>query len=210
MASAGSSQARRAGTDPGARVGGEPTACDAEVFREVIGHFASGVTIITTRANGSDYGVTANAVSSLSLEPPMMLVCLNRISRTQAAIASSGSFAVNILSEGQGDLAVRFASSERDKFAGVAFRRRGVGNPLLDGALAHLECGVAEEVSGGTHSVFLAVVRRAERFDGEPLAYFRGRFGRLELEQSVPGDADILDPALSRYFYDAVPFFTHG
>lgn len=184
--------------------------CEKEVFRDVIGHFASGVTIITARHGGEDYGVTANAVSSLSLEPPMMLVCLSRSSRTQGAVSRSQAFSVNILNETQGDLAVRFAQSDSDKFNGIGVHYGELGNPLLEGALAHLECRVMEEVSGGTHTVFLAAVLRAERFDGAPLAYFRGRFGRLELDQSVPADADILDPVLSRYFYDAVSFFTHG
>jgi flavin reductase (DIM6/NTAB) family NADH-FMN oxidoreductase RutF len=184
--------------------------CDGEVFRDVIGHFASGVTIITARHAGIDYGVTANAVSSLSLEPPMMLVCLNRKSRTQGAVARSKAFSVNILNDSQGDLAVRFASSGPDKFRGVGHRYGDLGSPLLGGALAHLECWVMEEVQAGTHTVFLAGVHRAERFDGAPLAYFRGRFGRLELEQEVPDDADILDPMLDRYFYDAISFFTHG
>jgi len=184
--------------------------CDRDRFRDVIGHFASGVTIITSRYGDEDFGVTANAVSSLSLDPPMMLVCLNRVSRTQTAVSRSKGFSVNILNENQGDLAVRFATSESDKFRGVGVTYGELGNPLLDGAIAHLECRVIEEVSGGTHCVFLAGVQRAERFDGEPLAYFRGRFGRLELDQSVPDDADILDPLLGRYFYDAVTSFFHG
>jgi flavin reductase (DIM6/NTAB) family NADH-FMN oxidoreductase RutF len=188
----------------------EFTPCEQGVFRDVIGHFASGVTIITTRDRGVDFGVTANAVSSLSLEPPMMLVCLNRTSRTRGAIGRSKSFSVNILNESQGDLAVRFATGDDDKFREVAVRYGELGNPLLDGALAHLECRVIEQVSGGTHTVFLAGVERAERFEGAPLAYFRGRFGRLEFEQNVPAHADILDPVLSGYFYDALSFFTHG
>lgn len=184
--------------------------CEKEVFRDVIGHFASGVTIITARDGDEDYGVTVNAISSLSLEPPMLLVCLNRKSRTQSAIDRIRSFSVNILNESQGELAVRFASRDSNKFDGVEFERGELGNPLLEGALAHLECRVIDEASGGTHAVFLAGVQRAERFEGAPLAYFRGRFGRLELEQDVPTGADILNPTLSRYFYDAVPFFTHG
>jgi flavin reductase (DIM6/NTAB) family NADH-FMN oxidoreductase RutF len=187
-----------------------PSSCDPELFREVIGHFASGVTIITTRDAETDFGVTANAVASVSLEPPMMLVCLNRKSRTQGAVSRSKAFSVNILEEGQGDLAVRFATSGSNKFEGVETRCGELGSPLLIGAIAHLECRVLEEVPAGTHEVYLAGVHRAERFDGAPLAYFRGSFGRLELEQTVPLDADILDPSLTRYFHDAVGFFTHG
>jgi flavin reductase (DIM6/NTAB) family NADH-FMN oxidoreductase RutF len=208
----GQHEARRSrGEDAAAPAHGpEFEHCEADVFRDVIGHFASGVTIITTRDQGEDYGVTVNAVSSLSLEPPMLLVCLNRKSRTQRAVDRSRSFSVNILNEQQGELAVRFASSDSNKFDGVDLEYGELGNPLLKGALAHLECRVIDEASGGTHAVFLAGVQRAERFAGTPLAYFRGRFGRLELEQSLPRGAEILNPALSRHFYDLVPFFTHG
>ncbi len=155
--------------------------CGADVFRDVIGHFATGVTIVTARDGDTDFGVTASAVTSLSLDPPMLLVCLNKQSRTRGAVSRSGSFAVNILDERQGPLALRFATDRDDKFDGVSLRRGDLAHPLLEDALAHLECRVVEEVTGGTHSVFLAVVQRAERFDGAPLAYFRGKFGRLTL-----------------------------
>jgi flavin reductase (DIM6/NTAB) family NADH-FMN oxidoreductase RutF len=168
------------------------------------------VTIITARDGGTDFGVTANAVTSVSLEPPTLLVCLNHASRTQTAVSRSKAFAVNILSEDQGELAVRFATTAPDKFGGVTQRRGNLGSPLLDGALAHVECWVMEEVSAGTHAVYLAAVHRAESFEGAPLAYFRGRFGRLELEQEVPGGADILDPTLTQHFHDALGFFMHG
>jgi flavin reductase (DIM6/NTAB) family NADH-FMN oxidoreductase RutF len=189
---------------------GSPSHCDKEEFRDAIGHFASGVTIITAHDGDADFGVTANAVTSVSLEPPMLLVCLNRKSRTQGAVSRSKAFSVNILSEGQGDLAVKFASSETDKFRGIPIEYGQLGSPLLAGALAHLECWVMEEVSAGTHTVYLAGVHRAERFDGAPLAYFRGRLGRLELDQNLPPGADILDPVLTRHFHDALGFFTHG
>jgi flavin reductase (DIM6/NTAB) family NADH-FMN oxidoreductase RutF len=177
--------------------------CDKENFRDVIGHFASGVTIITARDAETDYGLTVSAVTSLSLEPPMMLVCVARTSRTLPAIRSSGTFGVNILGESQGGLAERFATNRDDKFDGVEVVYSEFGNPLISEALAHVECQVIQEVSGGTHSVFLAVVQRAERFDGAPLAYFRGRFGRLELGEEEPADAEVRQ-VLSRHFYNAV------
>jgi 4-nitrophenol 2-monooxygenase / 4-nitrocatechol 4-monooxygenase, reductase component len=212
MASVGYAQAdertESGGTSTG--TGSTTTHCDREVFRNVIGHFATGVTIVTARDGGADFGVTANAVTSVSLEPPTLLVCLNRKSRTQSAVSRSKAFAVNILSEDQGDLAVHFASAASDKFGGIMLRRGNLGSPLLDRALAHLECWVIEEVSAATHAVYLAGVQRAEAFAGAPLAYFRGRFGRLELEQEVPGGADILDPTLTKHFHDALSFFMHG
>jgi len=189
---------------------GSPSHIDGEKFRDTIGHFASGVTIITAQHDGTNFGVTANAVTSVSLEPAMLLVCLNRKSRTQGAVSRSRAFAVNILEERQGDLAVRFAMTGPGKFDGVELRHGDLGSPLLQGALAHLECWVMEEVAAGTHVVYLGGVHRAEYFPGEPLAYFRGRFGQLELDRDVPADADILDPALSQHFHDALTFFTHG
>lgn len=150
-------------------------------FREVIGHFASGVTVITARHEGIAFGTTASAVSSLSLEPPMLLICMNQSSSTGRAIAASGSYAVNVLGEDQSDLAVRFATKSKDKFDGVAVTSAGRGAPLLAEALATLECRVVEAVTGGTHWVFLAEVERASARGGSPLAYFRGEFGRLDL-----------------------------
>ncbi len=138
-----------------------PTAVQDEVFRDVIGRFASGVTVITTAVDGTDFGTTASAVSSLSMDPPMILICLNRTSDTQAAVLRSGVFAVNILREDQGEVAYRFAKKGTDKFGGVSVRRGGTGVPLVEGALAHLECEVDETVAGGTHTVFLARVRQA-------------------------------------------------
>jgi flavin reductase (DIM6/NTAB) family NADH-FMN oxidoreductase RutF len=152
----------------------------SEAFRDIIGRFASGVTVITVQHEDSRFGTTASAVSSLSLEPAMLLVCLNRTSSTRQAIAAAGHFAVNILAEGQAAEAMRFAG-KGDRFAGVDVLEGTTGEPLLADALAHLECRVVEEVTGGTHSVFLAEVEHAAGRQGAPLAYFRGRFGRLEL-----------------------------
>jgi 4-nitrophenol 2-monooxygenase / 4-nitrocatechol 4-monooxygenase, reductase component len=149
------------------------------VFRDVIGRFASGVTVITTTCGGADHGTTASAVSSLSTDPPMLLICLNRTSSTRAAVLGSGFFGVNILAEGQDRVASAFARKGTDKFAGIHVLRGTTGVPLIGDALAHLECEVEETVTGGTHTVFLARVRAASGTDAAPLTYFRGRFGRL-------------------------------
>jgi len=156
-------------------------------FRNVIGHFASGVTIITATADGRRHGTTASAVTSLALEPPMLLVCMNRESATGAAMASTGTFAVNILGEDHGELAIRFAGKGGDKFAGVEIADGEHGEPLLAGAIAHLECRVTEQVAAATHVVFIAEVEAGTARPGAPpLAYFRGRFGRLEIAEDVP------------------------
>jgi len=116
----------------------------------------------------------------------MLLVCLNADSRTCEAVNATGRFAVNILAENQGHLAERFARpGTADKFTGLQPRTGLTGAPLLPGALAVVECRVAEVVSGGTHRVFLGEVVHAETTEGSPLAYFRGKFGKFELAQDA-------------------------
>lgn len=153
-----------------------------QAFRDVIGHFASGVTVITTRLDGVLHGTTASAVSSLSLEPPMLLIAMNRTSVTGAAVLESGAFAVNILGEGADELARRFASKGEDKFDGVDVTLGDHGQPLLVDALAQLVCRVTQQVEVATHVVFLAEVHEATARPGAPLAYYRGKFGRLAFD----------------------------
>jgi flavin reductase (DIM6/NTAB) family NADH-FMN oxidoreductase RutF len=153
---------------------------DPLVFRNVVGHFASGVTVITTVVDGTPYGTTASAVSSLSMEPPMMLACLNRASSTHDRVVEAGVFGINILAEDQAHLAMQFGRKGQDKFAGVSYTISENGVPLLDGALATIECRIAETATGGTHTVFLGVVAAAGAAEKQPLAYYRGTMGRLE------------------------------
>ena len=145
-------------------------------------------------------------MTSLALEPPMLLVCMNRESETGRAMAGTGAFAVNILGEDHGELAIRFARKGGDKFSGVELDRGDAGQPLLAGAIAHLECRVTEQVAAGTHTVFIAEVEAATaRAGAPPLAYFRGRFGRLELAEDAElqpreplTEAEIRDAAQAR------------
>lgn len=160
---------------------------DQALFRNVVGHFMTGVTVITTADDERRYGVTASAVSSLSLDPPMLLVCLNRRLPTCETVGRVGAFAVNILDEGQGDLATQFATRQADKFQGARVIEGELGLPLLADALAHLECRVVEQVDAATHTVFIAEANTASARAGNPLAYFRGSFGRFEqaLDEAV-------------------------
>lgn len=135
--------------------------------------------MITARHEDTDFGLTASAVTSLSMEPPTLLVCVNKDTGTNAAIAGSGAFAVNILDENQGDLAMQFAQPHPDKFHGLEVSYGELGEPLLSDVLAHLECRVAETAQSGTHSVFMARVHHADAREGTPLAYFRGELGRF-------------------------------
>lgn len=173
---------------------------EPQVFRQVIGHFASGVTVITTREQRTNYGLTASAVTSLTLEPPMLLVCINKNTGTQAAISRTRVFAVNILDEGQADLAYKFAKSQSDKFQDVEFSYGQFGEPLLAGALAHIECRVAADVEAGTHRVFLAEVDQAKAYVGSPLTYFRGKFGRFGQAQDETTYREMRQHVLSREF----------
>ena len=186
-------------------VGARPTdaalgTLDSTVFRRVIGNFMSGVVVITTTHDGRHHGMTVSAVSSLSMDPPMLLVCLNSSSSTQQAVRDAGRFAVNILAENQTELAERFARSGGviNKFDGLGVRTGVTGVPLLDGALAVIECEVAEAVRGGTHLVFLSRVVHAEATEGTPLAYFRGTFGKLEPAQDAVAYQRLRSLVLSR------------
>jgi flavin reductase (DIM6/NTAB) family NADH-FMN oxidoreductase RutF/DNA-binding GntR family transcriptional regulator len=154
---------------------------DPEAFRHVIGHLTSGVSVITTIHEGTRYGMTASSVTSLSMDPPMMLICVNKSVPTSAAISAAKVFSVNVLSNRSEDLARQFAAPSVDKFHGVELRDGVTGVPLLEAALARIECHVVEEVAGGTHAIFLGRVADASASAvGEPLAYFRGAFGRFE------------------------------
>ena len=152
---------------------------DSAGFRHVVGHFASGVAIVTAEWDGRQFGATISAVSSLSADPPMVLVCLNRRLGTHAAIDGCGRFTVNVLGEGQGALALAFAAPGTDKFEGVDWSATDHGARLTD-AIAHLSCRVVDAVEGGTHRIFVGKVVEAVADSGNgPLSYFRGRFGRF-------------------------------
>lgn len=153
---------------------------DQGVFRDVAGHFATGVTVLTSPDGNEPAGTTASAVASLSMNPPMMLICLNRSSSTHDIIAESKVFGVNILAQDQGDIAMQFARKGTDKFAGLDWTNAVENIPWIDGALATIACRVVDTAVGGTHTVFMGEVLDAEAFPGEPLTYYRGVFGRFE------------------------------
>jgi 4-nitrophenol 2-monooxygenase / 4-nitrocatechol 4-monooxygenase, reductase component len=171
---------------------------DAGVFRQVIGRFMSGVVVITATHEGERRGMTVSAVASLSLDPPMIVTCLNAASSTQEVIRRAGAFAVNILAEDQEHLAGLFARPGTDPFQDLPCEPGITGAPLLAGALAVLECQIVQEVRGGSHRVLLASVVRASAGEGSPLAYFRGRFGRIELIQDAEAYQQIRDLILTR------------
>jgi flavin reductase (DIM6/NTAB) family NADH-FMN oxidoreductase RutF len=156
---------------------------DASEFRRVLGHFATGVTILTTRTpEGRPCGLTLSAFSSVSLEPPLVLACVERDADTHHCIGASGYFAVNILEEERGEsLARRFSTFGVDtKFDGVAYREERTGAPVLETALAWVDCRVHESFPGGDHTIFLGEVMAGDTGEGGPLLYYRGGYGRYE------------------------------
>jgi DNA-binding GntR family transcriptional regulator len=155
--------------------------------------------------------MTASAVSSLSLDPPMLLVCVNRATITETAIAGSGAFGVNILHEDQGEVAERFAGRHTpEKFAGVGTTRGAWGSPLLADALACIECRVHEQVTGGTHTVFMGLVQHAESRPGAPLTYFRGSFGRFEQARDRAVYEELRDRVMDRRLARGRPLRTEA
>jgi flavin reductase (DIM6/NTAB) family NADH-FMN oxidoreductase RutF/DNA-binding GntR family transcriptional regulator len=176
------------------------TAVDPLHFRNVVGHLASGVTIVTAECDGQRYGMTASSVTSLSADPPMMLACVNNAVPTAAAVTATGRFVVNVLGEDQGDLAFQFSMPSEDKFRNVLVEDGVLGVPLLGDALAHLECEVVEQVVGGTHTVFLGKVVAASATGGQPLTYYRGGFGRFEFARDDEAYVKARDRVLSRVY----------
>lgn len=164
------------------KVFGEEEVIQSEEYRNVIGNLASGVSVITTEVDGVKYGLTASAVTSLSLEPPMILVCINQNTGTCHAVSESDYFSINILNIEQGELARKFATPNSDKFGGVKISTGKYKQPLLEDALVNLECKVIKEMTGGTHRVFMAEVLHAKvHAEKEPLVYYCGKFGEFNL-----------------------------
>jgi len=152
----------------------------ADEFRQVLGHFASGVTVVTTTGeDGRPTGLTASAFASVSLEPPLVLVCVDHKAESYPALRERGRFAVNVLTAAQEDVSRRFATTRLDKFEGVPHRAGALGVPLLDGALAQLECVTVSAHPEGDHTIFVGRVEHARDDAGEPLLYYRGRYSRL-------------------------------
>lgn len=149
-------------------------------FRSIIGHLATGVTVITTAAGEELQGMTANAVTSLSLDPVMILICVDKGSHTHRLLTSSGVFAVNILGEHQEEVSRLFAKRaepEQGTLRGQKFRLGETGAPILEDCLAFIECRVAEVLTGGDHSIFLGeVVDEGVVNDVKPLLFFRGQY----------------------------------
>jgi 3-hydroxy-9,10-secoandrosta-1,3,5(10)-triene-9,17-dione monooxygenase reductase component len=152
----------------------------ARRFRDVLGCFASGITVVTTVSNGSPVGMTCQSFSSVSLEPPLVLFVPARTSRAWPVIQRTGRFCVNVLASDQEHISTQMASKGTDKFAGIEWRPAEVtGSPVLEGTLAHLDCTIHAVHEAGDHYVVIGRVEHLATADGaaeEPLLYFRGRY----------------------------------
>jgi flavin reductase ActVB len=153
---------------------------DPELFKKSMGHWTTGVAVVTTVAgDGSQHGFTANSFTAVSIDPPTILVCLDRKANSLAAFSESSWLVVNILGRAQADIARVFARKHPDKFSGLVVRKGLTGGPLLTGAVAALECRLTERLSVGDHVILLAEVLHAATGDDEPLVYHRSRFRDL-------------------------------
>jgi len=143
-----------------------------EDFRSTLRLFASGITIVATHANGARHGMTCTSFASLSLEPPLVLVCLERDSHTLEAVSASGSFAVSVLSAEQEIVARSFSEPGEKPFDDFSIRNAPNGCPIVDGAIAWLACSVERNLEAGDHNVVVGLVEDCAFDPGEPLLYF--------------------------------------
>ncbi len=154
---------------------------DPDTFRAVLGRFASGITVVTARdETGHDHGMTISAFCSVSLEPPLVLVCVAHQASTHAVLMREDRFGVSVLSSAQEPLSRRFADLDSDRFEGIGYTRGESGVVLLDDALAHLECRIVQRHDAGDHTIVVGEVERAEAHQHRPLLYYRGGYAQLE------------------------------
>lgn len=154
----------------------------SDEFRAAMGRFASGVTVITVETGeGEVHGMTASAFCSVSLRPPLVLVCVDHLAETYLHLSEHESFGVSVLKQEQEALSEFFADPERNPDAayrlGIEFRQMQSGTPVLRDALANLECRKVDAHAAGDHTIFVAEVRETVLGEGSPLLYFRGRYG---------------------------------
>lgn len=153
-------------------------------FRQVLGQFATGVTVVTTRFGKTLHGMTVNSFCSVSLYPPLVLFCADHCSRTLSFLRESGIFAVNVLAEHQQELSDLFAGRrpgrDADRFAGMRWKTAATGAPVLEGTLAYLDCRVVVAYEAGDHTVFIGRVEALGAGPpAPPLLFYGGRYGRL-------------------------------
>jgi flavin reductase (DIM6/NTAB) family NADH-FMN oxidoreductase RutF len=154
-------------------------AFDPLAQRRIMGHFASGVTVVTAYLDGAVQGMTANAVTSLSLNPPLILVAVDKTATMNATLSASRHFAINILTERHEELSRRFAMRGTKDVSDLTWIHAVSGAPILADALAYVDCRLAEILPGGDHDIFVGEILAGDARDDAPLLYFRGKYRRL-------------------------------
>lgn len=158
----------------------ETNSFSARDFKAVMGHFATGVTVVTTRLGAMRAGITVNAFCSLSLDPPLVLICIDHASRAHDVLIQAGIFAVNFLTDQQADLARCFAGPTEQRwenFCGCATHSVATGAPVFDESLGFVDCHLLDVFPGGDHSILVGRVEALEAHEGEPLVYYRAHYG---------------------------------
>ena len=154
---------------------------DPSQFRQLLGRFATGVTILTTTTvQGQPLGMTANSLSSVSLHPPLISVCVDREAEMHDIILEATEFVVNVLASPQEALARRFSDKHEDRFDGIGYHLSPDGLVLLGGALAHIECQRYADYPGGDHTIVVGRVIGGSTSKGRPLLYYRGGYAAIE------------------------------
>jgi flavin reductase (DIM6/NTAB) family NADH-FMN oxidoreductase RutF len=161
--------------------GAGPGPIDTARFRQVLGHFPTGVTVVTAATAGDPAGLAVNSFTSVSLEPPLVAIAVSKLSTTWPKIREAGHFCANILAADQEDVCRVFAAHQPDKFRGIGWKRAESGAPILNDILAWVDCAVVAEHDGGDHVIVIAEVRDlgVER-EGLPLVFYRGGYGRFQ------------------------------
>jgi flavin reductase (DIM6/NTAB) family NADH-FMN oxidoreductase RutF len=152
---------------------------DSKKQRQILGHFATGVTVVTTDGEAGSHGMTANAFASLSLNPPLILVAVDKRAMMLDFLTKNRCFAVNILRLDQEDLSRRFATSGPKDFSDLNVTTVSTGSPILVDAIAFLDCRVYDILPGGDHEIFVGEILAGEYRGGDPLVYYAGRYRRL-------------------------------
>jgi flavin reductase (DIM6/NTAB) family NADH-FMN oxidoreductase RutF len=154
-------------------------AFDSQLQRRIMGRFATGITVVTTVHDGQPCGMTANAVASLSLDPPLVLVAVDRGAQMHGHLTAGQCFAVNVLREDQEALSRRFAARGPKEFGDLRLTESVTGAPIFAEALAWLDCRLSSVLPGGDHDIFIGEIVAGEAHDGRPLLFYQGQYGRL-------------------------------
>jgi flavin reductase (DIM6/NTAB) family NADH-FMN oxidoreductase RutF len=152
---------------------------DSQLQRRIMGHFATGVTVVTTRRGEELCWMTANAVASLSLDPPLVLVAVDKRAQMHEHLVQARFFAINILNEEQEALSRRFAVRGPKEWSDLKLTTVVTGAPIIEGALAYLDCKLAEVLPGGDHHIFTGEIVAGNVAEGRPLLYYQGNYARL-------------------------------